>query len=212
MDPNPNSVIMQKLVPFIQDAYALENQIVSTLEAHAEEARAFPAVQAKILEHLEQTRQHRERMAGRLEAYGQHPSAVKDALSGVLGNMLGAVSALRPDTLARNARDEYVTEHLEIAGYTLLITTARALGDSAHGAGRRVKSARRDRHASVAAPAPARSLHRGPARRGREPAARRLAGHAAAPHRSWRPPCRAVVRPSVLEENPTHATRRSKSP
>jgi ferritin-like metal-binding protein YciE len=131
MDPNPNDVIMQKLVPFIQDAYALENQIVSTLEAHAEEARSFPAVQAKILEHLEQTKQHRERMAGRLDAHGQHPSAVKDALSGVLGNMLGAVSALRPDTLARNARDEYVTEHLEIAAYTLLITIARALGDAA---------------------------------------------------------------------------------
>jgi ferritin-like metal-binding protein YciE len=131
MDQNPNDVIGRKLVPFIQDAYALEHQIVSTLEAHAEEARDFPAVQAKILEHLEQTKQHRDRMAARLDAYGQRPSAVKDALSGVLGNMLGAVSAMRPDPLARNARDEYVTEHLDIAGYTLLITTARALGDAA---------------------------------------------------------------------------------
>src|SRR5690242_15070051 len=110
-----NDLIEQKLIPYIQDAYALENQIVQTLEAHAEQAQDFPQIQAKILQHLEQTKQHRARMEQRLQAYNHQPSTVKGAVSGMMGNMAGAMSGMRPDTLARNARDEYVTEHLEIA-------------------------------------------------------------------------------------------------
>jgi uncharacterized protein DUF892 len=42
---------------------------------------------------------------------------------------MGAMSGGRADTLAKNARDEYVTEHMEIAAYQMLITTAAAAGD-----------------------------------------------------------------------------------
>ena len=118
-----------KLVSYIQDAHALENQIVQVLEQHAAQAADFPQIQAQIQRHLEETRQHRDRMAQRLEAYGESPSAIKAAGSTLMGNMMGAVSGLRPESLARNARDEYVTEHLEIAAYILLITSARAFGD-----------------------------------------------------------------------------------
>ena len=50
--------------------YALENQLVETLEKHADQAEKFPNVQAKIREHLEQTKQHRTWMEQRLRAYG----------------------------------------------------------------------------------------------------------------------------------------------
>jgi ferritin-like metal-binding protein YciE len=118
-----------KLVAYIQDAYALENQIVQVLEQHAKQAADFPQIQAQIQRHLEETKQHRARMEARLQAYGEQPSAIKDMGSTLMGGMAGAMAGLRPDTLARNARDEYVTEHLEIAAYVLLITSARAFGD-----------------------------------------------------------------------------------
>jgi ferritin-like metal-binding protein YciE len=121
--------LQEKLVKYIEDAYALENQLVETLQKHVEQAQDYPNVQAKIRQHLAETEQHRQRMADRLAAYNKKPSAIKGALSSMMGNTVGVVSGSRPDVLAMNARDEYVSEHLEIASYTLLITTARAFGD-----------------------------------------------------------------------------------
>lgn len=124
-----DSQLQEKLVKYIEDAYALENHLVETLRKHAEQAQEFPAIQAKIRQHLAETEQHRQRMADRLAAFNRKPSAIKGALSAVMGNTVGVVSGARPDVMAMNARDEYVTEHLEIASYTLLIAIARAFGD-----------------------------------------------------------------------------------
>lgn len=121
--------LRDKLTTYIQDAYAMENQIVETLEDHLKQAEKHPSIQAKVREHLEATKQHRDRMARQLEAYNEKPSTVKGAMSNLMGKATGVVSGLQPDTIAMNARNEYVTEHLEIAAYTLLIATARAYGD-----------------------------------------------------------------------------------
>jgi hypothetical protein len=43
--------------------------------------------------------------------------------------LIGAVSGGRTEPLAKNAHDEYVAEHMEIAAYQMLITTATAAGD-----------------------------------------------------------------------------------
>ncbi len=121
--------LQDKLVSYIQDAYAMENQIVQTLEQHAKQAADHPDIQAKINEHLEQTKQHRARMEQCLQTYGQTPSTMKGALTNMMGNAVGMVSGVRPDVLAMNARDEYVTEHMEIAAYAMLMATAKAFGD-----------------------------------------------------------------------------------
>ena len=118
-----------KLIAYLQDMYALENQIVETLEKHAGQAKDDPEAQARIKEHLEATKLHRSRMEERLTAYGEQPSTVKGAISNVMGAAMGAGGGVRPEALARDLRDEYVTEHLEIASYTLLIAMARAYGD-----------------------------------------------------------------------------------
>src|SRR4051794_40083993 len=126
---NRDKQIRDKLLPHIQNAYAMENQLVEALEKHAKETADFPDIQAMIQQHLEQTKQHRDRMEQRINFYGYKPSAMKDLGSSLMGNMMGAMAGARPDQLARIARDEYISEHLEIAAYTLLITTARVFGD-----------------------------------------------------------------------------------
>jgi ferritin-like metal-binding protein YciE len=121
--------ISSKLIPHIQNAHALENQIVQSLEGHVKELSDLPDVQQQVRMHLEQTKQHRDRMEQCLNAYGESPSAIKEVGSSLMGSMMAAMGGMRADTISRIARDEYVTEHLEIAAYTLLITTARAFGD-----------------------------------------------------------------------------------
>lgn len=122
--------LQEKLISYIQDTYAMENQIVQVLEKQVNQTKDHPDIQAKITEHLEQTKQHRARMEQRLEAYGQKPSAMKGALSSVMGNTQGLLSGTRPDKLAQSSRDDYVVEHFEIAAYTMLMATAKAFGDT----------------------------------------------------------------------------------
>jgi ferritin-like metal-binding protein YciE len=118
-----------KLITYIEDAYGMENQIVETLEKQVKETQKFPDIQARIQQHLDATREHRTRMEERLAFYNKKPSTVKGVITNMMGNMIGAVGSAREDTLAKNARDDYVTEHLEIAAYELLIATAQAFGD-----------------------------------------------------------------------------------
>ncbi|HEV8191882.1 MAG TPA: DUF892 family protein [Ktedonobacterales bacterium] len=125
-----NDDLRDKLVTYIQDAYALENQLVEVLEKHEREAQDFPDIQALIHEHLDETKQHRQRMEECLATYNEKPSAMKGAATTLMGNLLGAVSGGRTDTIAKNTRDEYVTEHMEIAAYGLLMATAQAYGDT----------------------------------------------------------------------------------
>ncbi len=121
--------LRNKLVSYIEDAYAMENQIVETLEKQLDDVAKYPQVQAKIREHLDQTKQHRDRMEARLRAYDKTPPAIKSAMTGLLGNLAGAMSGVRPDAVAKDARDDYATEHMEIASYGLLIATAQLYGD-----------------------------------------------------------------------------------
>lgn len=122
--------LRDKLITYIEDAYAMENQIVETLEKQVKETQKFPDIQARIQQHLDATREHRTRMEERLAFYSKKPSAVKGAITNVMGNVVGALGTTRRDTLAMTARDDYMTEHMEIAAYELLIATAQVFGDT----------------------------------------------------------------------------------
>lgn len=124
-----NDELFKKLITYLQDMYALENQIIEILTRHAHEASQFPQIQAKLKEHLEQTKIHKGRMEARLKAHDKSPSSLKGAMSAMLGSMTGAFGGTRPDILGRNLRDDYTTEHLEIASYCELIATAHLYGD-----------------------------------------------------------------------------------
>lgn len=126
---NVDEELQKKLITYLEDAYALENEIVRVLDGHIKDAAKHPDVQQLIQQHLDETKQHRQRMEERLDAYGKKPSAIKGAGTSVMGSVMGAMAGGRTDTLAKNARDEYVTEHMEIAAYQMLITTATAAGD-----------------------------------------------------------------------------------
>lgn len=125
--------IREKLVPHIQNAASLEKQVLEALEGHLKELDdhrdLFSDFQQQVRMHIDQTKQHRSRMEDRLKAYGADPSAIKDVGTSLLGNIMGTLAGARPDTVSRIVRDEYVSEHMEVAGYMLLITTARAFGE-----------------------------------------------------------------------------------
>lgn len=126
-----NDNLRDKLITYLQDAYAMEHQIVQMLEGQVKDTQKYPQIQARIQQHLDETHTHEQRMADRLGAYNEKPSTTKSIGSNLMGSLVGAAAGGRTDALAKAARDDYMTEHLEIAAYAALIATAQAFGDGA---------------------------------------------------------------------------------
>lgn len=124
-----NNESRKLLVKSLEDIYALEAHLVQVLEDHAKDAQHEPQIRQKIEQHLRETELHRDRIEQRLQALGASKPGFKASISSVLSQVLGGAAGSRPNTLAKNARDEYASEQMEIASYVELITLAQTLGD-----------------------------------------------------------------------------------
>ncbi len=125
-----NSDLRDKLITYLQDAHAMEHQITQVLEGQVKDTEKYPQIQSRIQQHLDETRLHEQRMADCLSAYNESPSSIKSVGTNLMGSLIGAAAGGRTDALSKAARDDYMTEHMEIAAYELLITTAQLMGDT----------------------------------------------------------------------------------
>ncbi len=116
------------LIAYLRDVHALEGQAVKLLEAGAERVDD-EQLEAAFREHLEQTREHLERVGSLLEERGAGPSLVKDAMLRTGGLNLSAFFGAQPDSTTKLAGFAFAFEHLEIAAYELLQRVAARAGD-----------------------------------------------------------------------------------
>ncbi len=119
----------ERVIAWLNDAHAMELSIAQVLENHARDAKDRPQLQARLQEHLEQTRRHADLVKGCVERLGGSVSGVKTGLATMMGTVQGMATALAKDDLVKNALHDYGTEHFEIACYTSLIAAAENLGD-----------------------------------------------------------------------------------
>lgn len=124
----PEKDVQEKLVSYISDAIALEQNVEQMLGGMISTTED-PAMKARLERHREETRRQAERLRARLEAHGESESAVKNVAAKAGAAMKGLLDVGRGDTAGRNARDGYATEHLEIAAYQLLERVATIAGD-----------------------------------------------------------------------------------
>ena len=123
------AAIDEKLVEYIDDAYAMEQNVLRMLDGMI--ATTKDQQMRRLLErHKKETERHAHRLLERLHEHGAPPSALKEA-GGVVGALMkGVADKARGDKPGRNARDGYATEHMEIASYELLERVAKLAGDS----------------------------------------------------------------------------------
>lgn len=119
----------RQLIKYIEDAHALESHLVQTLGDHVKDAQDEPMIRQKIEQHLRETEVHRERLEQRLNALGVGKPGMKTSISGLFGQVMGSIAGSRGTGLAKDVRDEYVSECMEVAQYLQLITVAQAVGD-----------------------------------------------------------------------------------
>ena len=107
----------------------MEVGAIPTLKDHASAAEAYPDVQAKLNEHADVTRRHAELIEGCITRLGGSPSALKEAVSNVMGKVTGIANLPAKDTVIKNALGDYAAEHFEIICYTSLIAAAEHMSD-----------------------------------------------------------------------------------
>ena len=120
--------LTSQLTKHIDEAIAMEQNVLRMLDSMIQ-TTDDDQIKGELREHKLDTERHSERLRERLEAHGSQPSLVREA-GGVLGALMkSVVDVARSEKAARNARDGYATEHVEIASYQLLERIALRAGD-----------------------------------------------------------------------------------
>jgi len=118
----------EKLVEYIDDAYAMEQNVLRMLDGMIGTTKD-PQMKRALERHKKQTEKQAERLEERLREHGFSPSKTKAAGGMMAALMKSVVDVARDDNPGRNARDGFATEHMEIASYQMLERVARKAKD-----------------------------------------------------------------------------------
>lgn len=124
----------QTIIVWLNDAYAMESHAIAHLEGHARDAKEYPAMQARLEQHVAESRRHADLVAAAITRLGGDPSTLKAGVAKAVGGIAGAGSGLfgakEHDTLLKEALVNAANEQFEIASYTSLQVAAQTAGDT----------------------------------------------------------------------------------
>jgi ferritin-like metal-binding protein YciE len=124
-----NDDLPEQLNKYIADAHALENQAVALLQG-GQRIAGDPGLARLFQEHLDETREQKQRLHERLKARGASQNFLQDAALYAGGLGVGSFLAAQPDTPGKLAGFAFAFEHIEAAGYELLRRVADRAGDA----------------------------------------------------------------------------------
>jgi ferritin-like metal-binding protein YciE len=127
MELEPSDGLIKLFIDCLKDIYWAENQLIKALKA-----TSVKRLEKAILDHLEQTKAHAERLKQVFELLGREPKAKKcDAMEGLTKEGEAAIENTDTATPARNLAiimASQKVEHYEIASYLGITKLADNLG------------------------------------------------------------------------------------
>lgn len=121
--------VKHNYIDWLRDAHAMEQQAEQMLKAQASRIEHYPALQARITQHIEETKGQRELLESCFDRLGEKPSAVKDIMGRLAAFGQAVGGSVASDEVVKGAMAGYVFETLEIATYNTLIAAAEVAGD-----------------------------------------------------------------------------------
>lgn len=118
-----------RLDQWLRDAHAMEQQAIKMLDSMAERIENYPELKARIARHAEETRLQAATLEECLKRRGTDVSLLKDVAGKVMGLGQGLSGLVVGDEIVKGSMAGYTFEHMEIAAYKVLITTADRAGD-----------------------------------------------------------------------------------
>ncbi len=115
----------------LRNQHALEMTAMELTERQVERLENYPEMAARLRQHHGESEEQAKRIEAILERHGTSSSAVKNAVTSVMGNVAAALHVPPSDEVLKNTFANFAFEHQEIAAYTSLIAMAEKVGDTA---------------------------------------------------------------------------------
>ena len=119
----------ERLMEWLRDAHAAEEQAKTMLSGTASRLQNYPELRARIEQHIQETERQADLVRGCIERRGGSTSALKDygAKMVALGQAMSGLFV--GDEVMKASIASYAFEAMEISSYRILIETADHVGD-----------------------------------------------------------------------------------
>jgi len=114
----------------LRNAHALETQAIEIMQRQVDRLENYPEMKAGLERHIQESQGQQQRVDQILSRHSSSPSALKDAVTGLMGNLAAVAHAMTTDEVVKNSFSNYAFEHFEQAAYLSLIAMAEAVGDN----------------------------------------------------------------------------------
>lgn len=121
--------VQDTFLEWLRDAHAAEKQALTMLNAQAERIENYPELRTRIEQHIHETERQIEALDRLLARHDSNASTIKDITGRAMAFAQNMSGMMATDEVVKGALFSFAFEKMEIASYTILITTAERLGD-----------------------------------------------------------------------------------
>jgi len=119
------------IADYVGDMVALESHIEEALDRQLTEVKDDPVALAAVSGFHDMVKRHRDTLRALQEETGKTiGTPIKEAGAALIGKAAGVIDLVRTEGISKGLRDNYAAFSLAAISYSMLHTTATALGDN----------------------------------------------------------------------------------